>query len=130
MTLFSVLTLILHCAIPRETVAMVQWAAHNHGLSESILTSVCWHESRLNLDPAAESMCGVRLHGSYVSDPAESVDIAARSLVRRYNECRSWPRALAYYRTGRGCRARDNTHYARSILRLAARIRAMRRRRG
>lgn len=97
-------------------------AAEAADVPAPLLAAVCWTESRLGTAPRAVSLCGVRLHHAFVRDDARSADIAARTLAHRRAECGSWTRALAAFRTGRGCHARDRSGYARRVLAVARRL--------
>ena len=97
-------------------------AATTHHVPVAIVAAVAWCESRAGTAPRYASLAGVRIAHRYVRSDALSADIAARSLRRRRAECGSWPRALAYYRTGRGCSSTDPTGYARGVLRVARRL--------
>lgn len=97
-------------------------AATTHHVPVAIVAAVAWCESRAGTAPRYASLAGVRVAHRYVHNDALSADIAARSLRRRRAECGSWPRALAYYRTGRGCSSTDPTGYARRVLRVARRL--------
>ena len=94
---------------------------------DALLTAaVCVQESRAGLDPRALSRCGVRWRGRYVSDPAESVRVAALSLRRWRLRCNGNARqALTAYHLGRGCRAQDRSSYAGDVLSIEARLRAL-----
>lgn len=105
-----------------DVVAALTHAADAHHVPAPIVAAVCWAESRLGTAPRYASLCGVRIRHVYVRSDALSADIAALSLRRRRAECGSWPRALAYYRTGRGCGSTDPTGYARRVLRVAQRL--------
>lgn len=104
-----------------DVVAALTRAADAHHVPAPVLAAVCWCESRVGTAPRYASLCGTRIHHAYVNG-ALSADIAALSLRRRRAECGSWPRALAYYRTGRGCGSTDPTGYARRVLRVAQRL--------
>lgn len=104
-----------------DVVAALARAADAHHVPAPVLAAVCWCESRVGTAPRYASLCGTRIHHAYVNG-ALSADIAALSLRRRRAECGSWPRALAYYRTGRGCGSTDPTGYARRVLRVAQRL--------
>lgn len=104
-----------------DVVAALTRAADAHHVPAPVLAAVCWAESRVGTAPRYASLCGTRVRHVYVSG-ALSADIAALSLRRRRAECGSWPRALAYYRTGRGCGSTDPTGYALRVLRVARRL--------
>jgi hypothetical protein len=97
-------------------------AATVHRVPPRVLAAVCWMESRAGLAPRYASLCGVRVAHRYVRKDARSADIAARSLRRRRAECGSWLRALAYYRSGRGCASTDPTRYGPRVLAVARRM--------
>ena len=104
-----------------DVVAALTRAADAHHVPAPVLAAVCWAESRVGTAPRYASLCGTRIHHAYITG-ALSADIAALSLRRRRAECGSWMRALAYYRTGRGCGSTDPTGYARRVLRVARRL--------
>jgi len=95
-------------------------AATTHGVPVAIVAAVSWAESRAGTAPRYASLCGTRVHHTYVSG-ALSADIAARSLARRHAECGGWLRALAAYRTGQGCRGNDGGYGVR-VLSVARRL--------
>lgn len=97
-------------------------AAEVHRVPPFVLAAVCWAESRAGTAPRYASLCGVRVRHRYVRPDALSADLAAYALRRRRAECGSWPRALAAYRTGRGCDSTDPTGYARRVLAVARRL--------
>ena len=105
-----------------DVAASVTRAAAAHRVPVAVLSAVCFAESRMGTAPRYASLCGVRIRHAYVRSDALSADLAAYSLRRRRAECGSWPRALAYYRTGRGCSSTDPTGYARGVLRVARRL--------
>ena len=105
-----------------DVVAALTHAADAHHVPAPIVAAVCWAESRLGTAPRYASLCGVRVHHAYVRSDALSADLAALSLRRRRAECGSWPRALAYYRTGRGCSSTDPTRYGARVLAVARRL--------
>ena len=104
-----------------DVAASVTRAADAHHVPAAIVAGVCFAESRMGTAPRYASLCGTRIRHVYVNG-ALSADIAALSLRRRRAECGSWVRALAYYRTGRGCASSDPTGYARRVLRVARRL--------
>lgn len=97
-------------------------AADVHHVPVAIVAAVSWAESRMGTAPRYASLAGVRIRHAYVRSDALSADLAARSLRRRRAECGSWPRALAYYRTGRGCSSTDPTRYGARVLAVARRL--------
>lgn len=105
-----------------DAASAITTAAAAHRVPPRVLAAVCWLESRTGTAPRYASLCGVRVAHRYIADDARSADIAARSLRRRRDECGSWLRALAYYRTGRGCASDDPTRYGPRALSLARRM--------
>ena len=97
-------------------------AAATHHVPVAIVAAVSWAESRAGTAPRYASLAGVRVAHRYVRSDALSADIAARSLARRRAVCGTWLRALAYYRTGRGCASTDPTRYAPRVLHVARRL--------
>lgn len=97
-------------------------AARTHGIPVETLAAVCWQESRLGTAPRYASLCGVRLAHRYVRDDAASADIAARTLAAMERRCRSWPSALAAYRTDGHCGSPAGRGYALQVHALAHRI--------
>lgn len=97
-------------------------AATAHHVPPRVLAAVCFLESRVGTAPRYASLCGVRIGHRYIRSDALSADRAAYSLRRRRAECGTWLRALAYYRTGRGCASTDPTRYAPRVLHVARRL--------
>jgi hypothetical protein len=98
---------------------LMERSAREHGVPLAVLIGVCAQESGVGR-ARHTSICGTKIRGQYVLDHAQSIDIAGRSLARRLIECERWPRALAAYQSGRGCRARSRhtREYVRQVMRF------------
>lgn len=109
--------------------AIVEAAARSERVDVSVLAAVCWQETRLGAPRRGDtraapyaSLCGVRIAHRYVADDARSATLAARSLRRHRARCRTWPRAVAAYRTDGVCGAPLGRGYALRATSLAARL--------
>ena len=119
----------LEVAAFERRAAIVEAAARAEGVDVAVLAAVCWQETRLGAprrgDTVARpyaSLCGVRIRHAYVSDDARSATLAARSLRRHRARCRTWPRAVAAYRTDGVCGAPRGMGYACRAAGIAARL--------
>ena len=101
---------------------LVLASSQRHGVPLHVALAVCWHESRLGTARAYASLCGVRLRGRYLRDDATSADVSARTLAAMHGRCRTWPRALAAYRTDGTCGDPRGVAYAGMVLSTAARV--------
>jgi hypothetical protein len=109
--------------------AIVEGAARAEGVDVATLAAVCWQETRLGAprrgDTVARpyaSLCGVRIAHAYVADDARSAALAARSLRRHRARCRSWPSAVAAYRTDGTCGDPRGRGYAAGAVTLSRRL--------
>jgi hypothetical protein len=109
--------------------AIVEAAARAEGVDVAVLAAVCWQETRLGAprrgDTVARpyaSLCGVRIAHGYVRDDARSAALAARTLRRMLARCRTWPRAIAAYRTDGRCADPRGRGYALRAAALASRL--------
>lgn len=108
----------------------VEVAAADYSVPVDLLAAVCWQESRLGTAPRYASLCGVRVRHRYVRDDGQSATIAARSLRGYLARCRTPAQAVAAYRADGRCGAAQGLAYARRVVELAARLRALRGRQG
>ena len=94
-----------------------------------LVAAVCFIESRAGEDRNARSLCGTRLHGEYIADGRQSVEVAARSLGRWMRRSGTMRGALIAYRYNGNCRDRDPDGYARRVTRVRGAIAGRLRRR-
>ena len=98
------------------TVAFLDEAARAEGVPVEHVFGVCLNESGAGTSRRPARLCGVMRHAATMGVQAE---VAARSLARRYAECRTWDGAYARFNTGGRCAPNA---YARDVGRFVGRL--------